>query len=129
MTKEEYIKYWVQTANQDWKTVGNLLKTKDYVPSLFFAHLHLEKICKAIWISKNNGNHPPRIHNLVFLLNGAKIQYSPEQLDFMLIMNNFQLEGRYPDYKMKLYRIYKKSNTEVILSQVKELSKWLQKQL
>lgn len=117
------------SAKRDWKTVQNLFNTKEYVPALFFAHLHLEKLCKAIWVIKNIDNHPPKIHNLVKLLKGAGLYFSDTHLDFMIIMNNFQLEGRYPDYKQLLYKTYKKANTETILKQAKELSKWLQGQL
>lgn len=107
----------------------NLFKTKEYVPALFFAHLHLEKLCKAIWVMNNRESHPPKIHNLAKLLKEAGLNFSDEHLDFMIIMNNFQLEGRYPDYKQLLYKTYKKENTEIILKQVNQFSKWLQEQL
>ncbi len=47
----------------------------------------------------------------------------------MVIMNNFHLEGRYPDYLDSLYKKYKKKNTGDILEQVEKLSLWLQQQL
>ena len=129
LTKDEHIKYWVDTAKKDWRAIQKMYKSKVYLHALFFAHLHLEKLCKALWVKNNSGNHPPKIHNLVRLLNEAKIQYSQEQMDFMNIMNNFQLEGRYPDYLNKLYKAYKGKNTGEILAQVKTFSKWLQGQL
>ena len=84
-----------------------MYKSKGYLPALFFAHLHTEKLCKALWVKNNTGNTPPKIHNLVKLLNEAKVQYSNDQMDFMNIMNNFQLEGRYPDYLDKLFKTYR----------------------
>jgi HEPN domain-containing protein len=119
----------VETAKKDWRAIQNMYKSKDYLHALFFAHLHLEKLCKALWVKQSKGNHPPKIHNLVRILNEINIQYSPEQMDFMNIMNNFQLEGRYPDYLNKLYKMYKNKNTGEILEHVKTLSKWLQSQL
>ena len=47
----------------------------------------------------------------------------------MIILNNFQLEGRYPDYLDKLYKAYKSKKTGEILEQAKTFSKWLQEQL
>jgi HEPN domain-containing protein len=129
LTKEEHIKYWVNTAKRDWKTIQNMFTSKDYLPALFFSHLHLEKLCKALWVKNNNGNTPPKIHNLIKVLDEAKISYSPEQKAFMVIMNNFQLEGRYPDYLDSLYKLYKKKNTGAILEQVNIFSLWLQQQL
>lgn len=129
LSKEEHIKYWVDTAKRDWKSVQNMFSTEDYMPALFFSHLVLEKLCKALWVKNNKGNTPPKIHNLVKLLDEAGIPYSGEQLDFMNTMNGFQLEGRYPDYLDKLYKTYKKKNTGEILEQVKIFSLWLQQQL
>ena len=100
-----------------------------YTHSLFFAHLYLEKICKALWVKKNPGNIPPFIHNLVKLSDEAGVPYSMEQKSFMVVMNNFQLEGRYPDYLNSLSKLYKEKNTGEILGQVKNLGLWLQSQL
>jgi len=129
LTKEEHIKYWVNTAKRDWKAIQHMFATKDYMPALFFSHLHLEKYCKALWVKNNKGNTPPKIHNLIRILDEAKISYSEEQKDFMNIMNGFQLEGRYPDYLDRLYKFYKKKNTGEILEHVKTFSLWLQQQL
>jgi HEPN domain-containing protein len=129
LTKEEHIKYWVDTAKKDWQAIQKMYKSGVYLHALFFAHLHLEKLCKALWVKNNKENHPPKIHNLIRVLNEAKIQYSSEQLDFMNIMNQFQLEGRYPDYLNKLYKAYKRKNTGETLKQVNQFSKWLQQQL
>lgn len=106
-----------------------MYKSKDYLHSLFFAHLVLEKLCKALWVKHNEENTPPKIHNLIEILNRANIQYSTEQIKFMIVMNTFQLEERYPDYMNRLYKTYKGKNTNELLRQVKQFSKWLQEQL
>ena len=129
LTKEEHIKYWVDSADEDLQAIQKMYKSGVYLHTLFFAHLHLEKLCKALWVKNNIDNSPPKIQNLIYRLDKAKIVYSTEQLDFMNVMNSFQLEGRYADYKNNLYKIYKKKNTGEVLKQVKILSKWLQEQL
>ena len=129
MTKKEHIDYWVQTAKRDWRTVQNMFKTKDYVPSLFFAHLVLEKLLKAHWIKDNNQNHPPRIHNLMFLAGKLTYPFTDEEMVFMGRMNDFQLEGRYPDYNNNIYKLYKLKETEPILKEVDKLRKCLLKNL
>jgi len=63
LTKEEHILYWVETAKRDRRTIQNMYKSRDYLPALFFAHLHLEKLCKALWVQNNKGNTPPKVHN------------------------------------------------------------------
>lgn len=99
MTKQEYIQYWIETSERDWSSSEDLYKTGHYVHALFFAHLCLEKLCKAFWVCDNESNHPPKIHNLVYLLKQTTLELNDEQLDFLLVFNDFQLEGRYPDYQ------------------------------
>ncbi len=129
MNKKEYIEHWMMTAERDWKAVKNMFKSKDYIHALFFAHLVLEKLCKANWIKDTAGNHPPRIHNLVRLAEEIKFNFTDEDLDFMRRMNDFHLEGRYSDYKDDLYRSYKQVQTDKILKEVNRLRKCLLEKL
>jgi HEPN domain-containing protein len=129
LTKEEHIAYWVLTANRDWNTVQDLYKTKNYLPALFFAHLVLEKLCKAHWVRDNEGNTPPKIHNLIVLLENIRYIVTEEEKDFLRAMNQFQLEGRYPDYKNALYKTYKSLKTKNILNKVNIFRECLLKNL
>jgi HEPN domain-containing protein len=129
LTKQEHIEYWGQTAKRDWKTVQNMFNTKDYVPALFFAHLVLEKLLKAHWIKDNDQNHPPKIHNLISLAGKITYRFTDEELVFMGRMNDFQLEGRYPDYNNNIYKLYRKKETGPILKEVDKLRKCLLKNL
>ena len=52
-TKEEHIDFWLTQADDDWTAVDTLFKGRNYLQSLFFAHLVIEKICKALWIKHN----------------------------------------------------------------------------
>ena len=125
MNKQEHIKYWIETAEKDWTVSEHLYQSKDYVYSLFFAYLVLEKLSKAIWVKNNTDNFPPKIHNLVYLLDKSNIQMTDEQKEFLLIMNDFQIEGRYPDYQQKIFNICTKEKTDEILEKVKDIKLWL----
>ncbi len=129
MNKKDFIKYWIRTADKDWKAVQQLYEGKSYVQSLFFTHLILEKLCKALWIRDNENNHPPRIHNLNTLLSNTKIELTEEQLKFIILMNDFQLEGRYPDYSEKIYKRCNAKYTMSIIIEATALRKWLLKNL
>jgi len=65
MTKQEHISWWKLTASKDWEAVDSLLKGKNYVQALFWAHLVLEKLLKAHWIKDNKEDNPPKTHNLI----------------------------------------------------------------
>ena len=129
LDKEDYINYWITTSAGDWKAVQQLFKGKNYIQSLFFAHLVLEKIIKAYWVRDNNTDHPPKIHNLVALVKQTKLKLPDNDLQFLAAMNDFQLEGRYPDYANKLFKMYRQKQTNEVLDKVKDLRKCLLKDL
>lgn len=129
MTKQEHINYWVETAERDWHTVQSMYKTKEYVPALFWTHLVLEKLLKAHWVKDNEINHPPKIHNLTLLAKKTNLQLPDDYVDFLDRMNQFQLEGRYPDYVSNIYKIYKAERTEEVLDKAKIVKECLLKEL
>lgn len=128
-TKNDHIKYWINTANKDWLAVKKMLQSKTYVHALFFMHLVLEKLIKAHWVKDNAGNHPPRTHDLIRLTNETKLEISSIEKDILDDMNDFQLEGRYPGYKQNLYRMYKQKRTFAIFTSVNSIRKCLLKKL
>ena len=125
MTKEDYIKYWVETASKDWTATQTMFKGRVYVHALFWTHLVLEKLCKAHWIKSHQSNHPPKIHNLLYLIDSTPLKINLEQRAFLEKMNVFQLEGRYPDYKNTLYKSCNKKFTQEIITQAKDIRLWL----
>jgi HEPN domain-containing protein len=125
MTKQEIIQYWKETADKDWIAVQSLFNTKNYVHSLFFAHLSLEKLCKAHWVNDNTELNAPRGHNLVYLLKQTQLDLSVKDEDFLNSFNDFQLEGRYPDYKQNIFKICTLSYTKKLLSEVEKIRQWL----
>ena len=112
MTKEEHIDYWIKSANDDWNVVQALFSSSNFVQCLFFAHLVLEKICKAHWVKANEGNTPPRTHNLVSLVLKTDLTFPESDLQFLEEFNDFQLEGRYPDYQFKIHKRCSSEYTE-----------------
>ncbi|MEA2082888.1 MAG: HEPN domain-containing protein [Thermodesulfobacteriota bacterium] len=67
MVKKDKIKYWLKTADQDWRVANHLFEKKDYSYALFFGHLTIEKILKAIFIDKKTKRHHFRIILYIFL--------------------------------------------------------------
>lgn len=119
----------MDTASKDWTAVNQMFKAKLYVYALFFTHLVLEKLIKAHWVKDNEGNYPPRIHNLVRLVEETNLEFSEIEMSFLRRINDFQLEGRYPDYKQSMYSFYKAKNTKPILDSANKIRKWLLKKL
>lgn len=128
-TKSEYVVFWVDQSNDDWKAVQTLFNGKNYLQSLFFAHLVVEKLCKSIWIKYNPENVPPRTHNLMHLLSSTPIELPPDKSEFILTLNRFQLEGRYPDYLTNIQNICTEQFTRSIINSTNELRTWLLEKL
>ncbi|OGU12726.1 MAG: hypothetical protein A2X61_10045 [Ignavibacteria bacterium GWB2_35_12] len=129
LTKEEHIEYWINSAEEDWKAVYSLLKGKNYVQALFFGHLVLEKISKAIWVKHNESNIPPKIHNILKLLSQTPVNLNQEQQEYLIEVNKFQLEGRYPDYLNNIFKICTLEYTENSLKKIDEIRVCLIKNL
>jgi len=128
-TKEEHINYWIEQANDDWTAVNTLFSGKNYLQSLFFAHLVIEKLCKSLWIKHNDENVPPRTHNLIHIISSTPIQLTDERSEFILSLNRFQLEGRYPDHLTKMHNICNELFTRSMLDTTNELRLWLLEKL
>jgi len=129
MTKTEHITYWLSSSNDDYKTMEYLFKGSRYAHALFFGHLHLEKICKALWVKKHASNYPPRIHNLLSLLEKADVSLQENDLMVLDALNRFQMKGRYPDYVAGLKKSINKKIAVEYIKEIKRLSKCLKEKL
>lgn len=129
LTKKGHITYWQTSSEDDWRTVQWLFEGKRYLHSLFFAHLTLEKLCKAIWVKQNADNFPPKIHHLMKILQQTDVALLEEQIVFLQAFNDYQIEGRYPDYLFKINKICTYEHTQELLETVKIIRQCLQEKL
>ena len=97
--------------------------------ALFCSHLTLEKLIKGHWVKDNEGDFPPKIHNLVRLAEHIHLRFSEDDMDFLRQMNNFQLEGRYPDYQQALNKSFKAAEAKKIVEKSNQIRKCLIKNL
>ena len=128
MDLKEVIKYWIKSAEEDYKTAEALLSLNRYVHSLFFCHLTIEKMLKAI-VVKNTKEQAPYEHNLFLLTRSTGINFSKEQLDLFDEINTFNIKGRYDDYRFKFYEKATREYTNEYFKKENILYLWLQKQI
>jgi HEPN domain-containing protein len=129
MTKKQHIDYWINTAEDDWITVEILFSTKRYTHCLFWAHLVLEKLAKAHWVKCHEESVPPKVHNIVWLLEESEVAVSTEDMIFLEVFNRFQLSTRYPDYLHKIDKLCTEELTVNQLDKVKKIRQCLLKTL
>jgi len=129
MTKQEHINYWLESAKKDEDLMNYIYQGKRYVQALFFGHLFLEKICKALWIKNHEDNIPPKSHNLIKLLNESSISLDIDDQTFLLILNKFQIESRYPEDIDNLYKITDQYIVNEYFAKIKKIKECLLKNL
>lgn len=96
---------------------------------LFFrGHLVLEKSLKACY-AKNIGEFPPRIHDLVRLADLAGIEFDDETLEFLDAVNTFNISTRYPDEKLRFYKMCTHDFVEENFLRIKDIQRWLLKEI
>lgn len=109
MTKEQHIFYSKSQVSRDIEAAEILFIAKYYAQSLFWAHLAVEKLLKALWIYRRKENTPPFVHNLLRIALECDSNFSANDMEYFAQMNIFQIKGRYPDYA---------ENLEVTLTEV-----------
>lgn len=121
MEKQDYIKYWVETSEADLAAMESVFNAGKYDWALYIGHLSLEKILKAAWVKNNERNIPTRTHNLRKISEEAKLSFSEEAIIFLNRVTNFNLETRYPDYKMNFNKTCTKEFAEENIQKIKAL--------
>jgi len=129
MTIDEHIEFWVNSAEKDLESASNMYRAEIYDWCLFVGHLALEKLLKAIWIKTNKNQFPPKIHNLLKLAQNTDIQLSEEQKEYLRIVNQFNLEARYQEYKKSFHNLATKEFASNHFDKIKSLYLWLKSQI
>lgn len=126
MEKEDYIKYWRTTSDNDFNTMLNLYNSGDYHWCLFLGHLVIEKLLKALYVKKaKRVTNPPKSHDLLLIAEKAGIETNNRQKDFLDLVTTFNISARYPDYKNSFYAKCTKGFTDARIKEIKELREWL----
>jgi HEPN domain-containing protein len=129
MEKKDYISYWNEEAETSWKMAQKLLESSDWVYALFFFHLSLEKLFKAIWVQDNVENFPTRTHDLQTLCNQTTLELDAEMYSYLAVVTSWNLETRYPDYKRLIFKRTDEKFAMNQLAKLEELRKCLLEKL
>lgn len=128
MTREELIQFWLDSSDDNYKSMINMFNAGEYMWSLFIGHLAIEKLLKAYYI-KTMETEVPRIHDLYKLAIKSNLDLSDEQKDSLQYITLFNIETRYEDYKKDFYKKCTKEFAEKNIEKIKELRTWLQQKI
>lgn len=130
MTEQNKIDYWVDIVDYDLKTAEAMLETGRFLYVGFMCHQVIEKILKGYFVFVKN-EQPPYIQTLDRLakMTGLIDEFSENQKEFIRRLQPLNIEMRYPVYKEKLLKFLTKEKCEDIITETKELLKWIKQKL
>ena len=117
--------YWLKSSEEDWEVAQELVTNGRTRHGLFFAHLAIEKVFKAL-ICQQTEAIPPKTHNLLLLASKTDLALSDEQKLFLARFDQYQIEGRYPEMLPKA-PAREKAAQELAIAQ--EMVTWLRQKL
>lgn len=125
MTPEELVAYWLATADESLQSARNLFDKNDFVSALFFGHLYLEKLLKALIVHKTRAPAPYG-HDLYKLTDKTGLALTSVQVEFLKRVTEYNIEGRYPDYKRELKHRATGEFCESELNEIERFGEWIQ---
>jgi HEPN domain-containing protein len=116
--------FWLEEAEEAKQVAEHLFEKKDYSYSLFFGHLAIEKLLKALYVTRK-AEQAPYIHNLLRLAESIGLSLTDEQRDDLIRITVFHLESRYPDEKRSFRNKCTRGYTKKELTKIDGVFAWL----
>lgn len=127
MSPNDVISYWLETAEEDLKTAGELLGLKRYHHALFFCHLALEKLLKGL-VYKRTKNHPLPIHDLAKLAQQTGVSFPDTHMQDLEEITTWNIQARYDTIKRSFYKKATREFSSLWFGKVKEIFVWIKRQ-
>ncbi|HEQ60038.1 MAG TPA: HEPN domain-containing protein, partial [Firmicutes bacterium] len=71
---------------------------------------------------------PPRVHNLVYLLDRAKVGMDESVSKFLIRINESSVATRYPENLARMEEVFSRAVVGEILEKAEEALQWIEKQ-
>jgi len=125
MTKDP--QEWFRQADYDLETAEYMFHGGRYFYAVFMCHLAIEKALKGLYQERLK-EIPPRVHNLVYLLNKIGMKPPEPQGKFLIKLNEASVPTRYPETIEQLKKDYTQEVVRDILFKSKEALEWIKLQ-
>jgi len=125
---DKIVKHWIETSDNDFKTMLKLYDSKSFGWSLFLGHISTEKLLKALYV-KRFKKHAPFTHNLYRLGELIGIEMTDEYADWFDEITSFNLNARYDDYKKEFYKLCTSDYSKNWIEKIKIIRKWIKEKL
>ena len=119
---------WLRQADYDMDTADYMFAGGRYFYAVFMCHLSIEKALKALYRKALN-REPPRVHNLIYLVNKIGIKPPEASGRFIVKLNEASVATRYPEEIRKLQKDFTQGIVKDILAEGRKTLGWIKKQL
>lgn len=124
MQPDELIQYWISSAQDDLVALRTMFDARNYVYALFFGHLYLEKLLKAL-IVQHTLAQAPYGHRLRTLAEKAELELAPDQILFLERVNEYNIAARYPDWKFEFKKRCTREFCQHEIQGIERFAQWL----
>lgn len=115
---------WYEQGQYDLDTAQAMFDTKRYVYVLFCCQQAIEKTLKGV-IAAKTGEAPPRIHQLMRLLELSGLRADPQAASFIREVSDYYFQTRYPEQIRSLANAVSATEAKRVLDQTREVVAWL----
>jgi len=123
MAKPDLVKHWLSSANADLRAARSLFKNGHWRHVFFLCHLTVEKSLKAA-IQKRTNRIPPKIHDLVTLVQGAGVDCPPDLDKFISRLSDLSIPTRYPADLLVAAGTYNRRTAAECLAMTGKVHRW-----
>lgn len=129
MDLKEIEKYWIESSQDAFDTAETLFKNNRFVYSMFFLHLSIEKMLKALFVNRNKTESPfgHNLQNISSKIND--LDFGEKRIELFSQITTFNIAGRYDDYKNNFKAVCNSKFAENYLTKGRELLIWLMSQI
>ncbi|MEW6378094.1 MAG: HEPN domain-containing protein [bacterium] len=118
---------WLKQADYDLDTAELMFDGGRFFYAVFMCHLSMEKALKGLYQEKLK-EIPPKVHNLIYLLNKIGIKPSEDIGRFLIKLNEANIVTRYPEDIDKLQKDFTQPVVKDILATSKVVLRWIKTQ-
>jgi len=124
------VEYWLNLCDEDLVTAKWLLDGRRLLHMAYFCHQIAEKALKAV-ISSISEKDTPKIHDLgkLAVIGGVFDSLPDEHRSLVKELEPFQIEARYPEYKVQIEKTLDVQKCKRILKETEAFLCWTKQQL
>jgi len=107
LTAKQHVDHWLRGSAEAMKTMRDLLSKKNRTYAMFFGHLAVEKMLKAVCAVRRIPvpTAGAKGHDLVYIAGKCGLALTPQETIELTTIKAFNIEARYDDYRQRFHAL------------------------